>query len=34
MTGTQAESLTKKVKVNVQGQKQIKIMEVNATCIE
>lgn len=34
MTGTQAENLTKKVKVNCSGQKQVKMMEVSATCIE
>lgn len=34
MTGTAAEVLSKRVKVNVQGQKTAKIMEVQATCIE
>lgn len=34
MTGTQSENLVKKVKVQCSGQKQTKIMEVSATCIE
>lgn len=34
MTGTQAETLSKRVKVAVSGQKHSKVMEISATCIE